>query len=347
MRTVAVTGVSGSVGRLVLEQLIADPGIDAVVGLDRTPPGEVQAKVRFIQCDLRDADLKPLLEGVDAVVHLAWEPQPRPTERGGRGSVAATGAVLDAASAAGVQHLVFVSSATVYGAWPGNPVPLSEDIALRPNGTLPMAVEKAEAERLVAEWKEAHPGVTAAVLRPTVTVGHHQATPLGLALAGIGLRPQESARPMQFVHRDDVASAVVLALKARLDGPFNVAPDGWIPDETVRALAGGPARIALPARLTRPLLRMARLVGLGRAWPGTEPYASHPWVIANDRLKAAGWLPRHTNEEAFVDSGAGSKWAGLNPRRRQEAALVGVGLAFTVALAGAIAVIRRSRSGGA
>ena len=29
------------------------------------------------------------------------------------------------------------------------------------------------------------------------------------------------------------------------------------------------------------------------------PYLVHPWVIANDRLRAAGWAPRHTNEQAI------------------------------------------------
>jgi hypothetical protein len=30
------------------------------------------------------------------------------------------------------------------------------------------------------------------------------------------------------------------------------------------------------------------------------PYLVHPWVVANDRLKLAGWQPRHTNEEAIM-----------------------------------------------
>jgi hypothetical protein len=30
------------------------------------------------------------------------------------------------------------------------------------------------------------------------------------------------------------------------------------------------------------------------------PYLVHPWVVANDRLRDAGWAPRHTNEEALL-----------------------------------------------
>ncbi len=35
--------------------------------------------------------------------------------------------------------------------------------------------------------------------------------------------------------------------------------------------------------------------------PGVVPYLMHPWVIANDRLKATGWAPQHSNEEAILD----------------------------------------------
>jgi len=31
------------------------------------------------------------------------------------------------------------------------------------------------------------------------------------------------------------------------------------------------------------------------------PYLVHPWVVANDRLRAAGWRPNHTNEEAIIE----------------------------------------------
>jgi len=180
-----------------------------------------------------------------------------------------------------------------------------------------------------------------AVLRPTVVVGHNQADPFGMALAGVGLRPDEATRPVQFVHRDDVASAVLIALRSRLDGVFNVAPDGWIPDETMRALAGGPARIAVPAAVARPLRAIGHLFGAARPWPGTAPYSRHPWVVANDRLRSAGWTPQHSNEEAFVDSGGGSRWQGLSPRRRQEAALVGAAAGLGGVVMGVLALVRR------
>src|SRR5207248_11329057 len=41
-----------------------------------------------------------------------------------------------------------------------------------------------------------------------------------------------------------------LAVRAGLDGVFNVAPDGWISGDEARALSGSP-RLPLPERLAR------------------------------------------------------------------------------------------------
>src|SRR5262245_7513433 len=41
--------------------------------------------------------------------------------------------MLADAAGTGVHHVVFVSSAMVYGAYPNNPIPLTEDAVLRPD----------------------------------------------------------------------------------------------------------------------------------------------------------------------------------------------------------------------
>jgi len=275
--------------------------------------------------------LKSALTGVDGLA-IGAEVDP-----------AGVRALLEAASSADVGRVVLVSSATVYGAWPDNPLPLSEDAPLRPNVGFRFAAARAEAERLVAEWHDAHPGSTAAVLRAAVTVDGSGLSALDRALSGTaGLRPAEASRPVQFLAAEDLASAVALALTAPLDGPYNVAPDGWVPDETLRALAGGPARVAVPERVAR-LLRLAVPGGAAaRRFPGIEPYQRHPWVVANDRLRAAGWAPAQSNEEAFVE-GAGGVAKELSPKRRQELALAGTGTVLAGAAAAAVVLVRRRR----
>jgi hypothetical protein len=72
-------------------------------------------------------------------------------------------------------------------------------------------------------------------------------------------------------------------------------------------------------------------------------HASHPWVVANDRLRAAGWAPQSTNEEAYVSTHAGAPWSRISPRRRQDLILGGAAAAVLAVPTAAVAALRRSR----
>jgi nucleoside-diphosphate-sugar epimerase len=317
-----------------------------VIALDRRSLKRLPAGIERHQVDLSTADLKPLFEGASVVVHLAQADGPaqgdtisHPT---GEGAMARR--VLDAASAVGAAHVVLLSSATAYGAWANNPVPLTEDAPLRPNPGVAMASEKAEAERAAAEWRDDHPGATVAILRPTVTVAAGANGWLARALSRSNALPvADEEPPAQFVDVADLAAAVDLARRARLDGPRNVAPDGWISGDTVRALAGGAPRVRLPERLAIRVAGLRWRWGLAPTPPELLPFTVHPWVVANDRLKADGWQPESSNEEAYVGAHRAGAWATISPRRRQELALGATAAVGVGAVVGVVALIRRRR----
>jgi hypothetical protein len=73
------------------------------------------------------------------------------------------------------------------------------------------------------------------------------------------------------------------------------------------------------------------------------PYTLHPWVVANDRLKATGWAPVHSNEETVVDTTEGMPWSRLSPKRRQELALGGAIVGIAGIVVAAFALARRIR----
>ena len=206
--------------------------------------------------------------------------------------------------------LVYLSSAAVYGGWPDNPVPLTEDAPLRPNDDDPDGVAHAEAERLVGEWADDHPDARVAILRAATVVG-----------PGIGGPSPRTRGPgdEQFVHVDDVAAAVRLAARHALDGVFNVAADGSIPRETVRRL------------------------GTARFFRDTRPRP----IVANDKLRAAGWRPQYSNEEAVVSGSRGSWWREMSPGRRQQLTLAASVAVLLAALGGVVAVVLRRRRGAA
>ena len=139
MAIVLVTGGAGFIGSHLVQALVrAGQRVRVLDDLSSGSLGnlqEVQRSIEFLKGDIRDgALLKAAMRGVEGVFHLAAISS---VERGVKEpmlvqevNVGSTLAVLEAARAAGVKRLVFVSSAAVYG---DNPhIPLCEEEPLRP-----------------------------------------------------------------------------------------------------------------------------------------------------------------------------------------------------------------------
>jgi UDP-glucose 4-epimerase len=299
---VVITGVSGFLGQAVLRRLAASPAVGRLVGLDMREPGFRPRGLQFHLVDVAGSDLRPLFDGADVLVHLAGVHDAIPDEElMARVNVGGTRRVLEAAAAAGVTKVVVVSSAAVYGAWPNNPIPLNEVAPLRPNPGFPLGVHKAELERLLAEWARTRPAVVTTVLRPSFVLGARADHAIArLIRARVPLSVGGSTAPVQFLHEDDAAEAIALAVERDLPGVYNVAAEGWLSREDLRALVGRKIQPAVGPELMERALKRLFKAGLVDVPPSEVPYLVHPWVVAVDRLRAQGWTPRYTNEEAVL-----------------------------------------------
>ena len=94
---------------------------------------------------------------------------------------------------------------------------------------------------------------------------------------------------------------------------------------------------AVATRLARLRWRFQR----GPIPPGLLPFTEHPWLIANDRLRAAGWVPTHTNEQAYVAGTETRWWSLLSPSRKQELALGGASAGVMGIVVGVVLLVRR------
>lgn len=118
---VFVTGGAGFIGSSVVRQLRARG--DDVVAAVRDPgkaPALAQSGCTVVQSDLSSvAALQGLMVGADGVIHGAgmYRIGIRPSERPGMedANVGATGRVLDAAIAAGIPRIAYISTGNVYG----------------------------------------------------------------------------------------------------------------------------------------------------------------------------------------------------------------------------------------
>ncbi len=253
------------------------------------------------------------LSEVEWVVHLAFSDDSDQRNLIG---------LLEVATEAEISRLVVVSSAMVYGAWANNSIPLSEDAAVRPNPESTFAVHQADAERTALEWADLDAGRQVTILRPTAVVSPNASGLIGEALlAAAPIRTRRDDPPQQFVHLDDLATAVATVVQLDDSGVFNVAPDGWLTAREVRDLVGARPTIRLPIPLPGRLDRyVARRVG-HQAPTGLLAYTRYPWVVANDRLRSTGWVPRYGNDQVFVAAEAGMPWDSMNAKQRQKVSL--------------------------
>jgi nucleoside-diphosphate-sugar epimerase len=265
--------------------------------------------------------------------------------RASRRESALEGLATALADCSRLTHVVLVSSAMVYGAWANNPVPLTEDEILRPDVEFAYARQLGAVEQLVDSWRLHRPGRSVTVLRPAVAMAADGTSGVASALAaGMGHRMGEDDPPAQFLHLDDLAAAVLLSAERRLDGVYNVAPDGWIPSERVRALAGAVPRLKLPDRINEVVTNLRWRFQRGPIPPGLRSYTRWPWLVANDRLKAEGWQPTVTNEQAYVEGTEAKWWTLVSPKRRQEISLGGLAAGVVLLAVLVFAGVRRARA---
>lgn len=302
-RTIAVTGVSGYVGRTLLGLLERNPAVERVIGLDTREIPIRTPKLEFHTFDVLDPGLPKMIAGADTLVHLAFCVDPMRDERLMHSvNVGGFRCVLDAIAEAEVAKLVYPSSGWAYGAHPDNPERIAEDQPLRPNTGFSYAEHKAETEAVLLRWARDHPDVACTVLRAAVTIGPHVSNFMSRALEGprlLAVRGHEP--PLQFLHEDDFAEALVHFTLGPHTGVFNICADGWLDHAELVALVGR-KELVVPEGLAFALAEIAWKVGLADVPAGTLDVLVSPCVLDNSRAVETGWRPRHSNSETAAET---------------------------------------------
>jgi nucleoside-diphosphate-sugar epimerase len=183
--TALVTGAAGFVGSHLCEALLDDG--DEVVGVDaftdyysrrRKEQNLAALRVRhrfvFIEADLAEVAVVPLLAGVDRVFHLAGQPGVRASwgpdfAHYVRHNVVATQRLVEACRDRPLHKLVYASSSSVYGDAESYPTPET----LRPQPVSPYGVTKLAGEHLCEVYRKSF-GIPVTSLRLFTVYGPRQ-----------------------------------------------------------------------------------------------------------------------------------------------------------------------------
>ncbi|MFY9675291.1 MAG: NAD-dependent epimerase/dehydratase family protein [Terriglobales bacterium] len=323
--TILVTGISGNLGRRLLQQLSGY----TVVGVDLTPPAEAHAIDRFVPLDLGREDstlqLNQLIRELQpvSVVHLAFVIDPQRTgildvDTMWQINVAGTARVMEAISEANrmaanpnamVRQLVVPSSVSVYG--PDLTEAVAEDAPLLAH-TLPYAVHKRESDMVVQHRAPSLRGCGVFLLRPHIfagasvenyLMGAFRGTPNGKGARAARMRAEGKRLPcmlpygkkyldnqLQFIHVDDMARLIAWILKREPEAQrltiLNVAGRGEAMTFAQCIALARANLIRVPGRWSmRQILRLLWNMNISAIPPDAVPYMTGQYTMNTDRLK--------------------------------------------------------------
>ena len=298
---VVISGGAGFIGSCIVRRFVRE-GWDAVAvvrpGSSRWRISDIEDQVEIIEVDLLGAvdDLEPASRGADAFVHAAWDTKPgRYLGAGSNVDYAAAGvALLQALGRFSCRRFVGLGTCQEYAP---SGVSLTEDAPLGPRvayakakAGLGLIVETySDTERMTAAWLRIFnvygPGENQERLVPYV---------IRRLLADEPAEVTSGYQVRDYLHVDDVASAVFHVTKSGVKGAVNVG-------------SGRPVRVRQVVGELVELLGGQHLVSFGgrESHPGELPFE----VADNRKLLTTGWKQQFTLNEGLLDAVAW--WDGL------------------------------------
>jgi nucleoside-diphosphate-sugar epimerase len=297
---IVITGGAGFIGRSVVRELVARG--DNVIAIVRDPSrrSDIPPGVNLVAGDLGQVEaLRAQMIRAAAVIHIAGMYRVGITRREWPAmldaNLGATKRVIDAAIAAGVPRIVYVSTVNVFGNTHGQVVDETYRRDLAAGFVSYYDETKFRAHEAVE--KRIARGAPIIVVQPGTVYGRNDHSRIGIQLqqAFEGTLPYRAVEDLGVapVHVDDVAAGIVLALdKGRIGESYVLAGPPMRHGEALATAArvGGHrlTRVRVPSRLLR----------------AGAPYASR----LPARLAARFGLPPNMNEVVSASDGV-TYWA--------------------------------------
>jgi UDP-glucose 4-epimerase len=291
---ILIPGIAGKLGQMLAERLLSQG--HEVIGIDRRPWPDAPSGVEMHHVDIRKRAAEDVFrkKKPNAVVHMATVTHLL-AERDERYRInlGGTRAVFEHCRAYGVEHAVFVGRHTFYGAGPDSPLYHTEDEPPMALSSFPELSDLVAADLYASTALWRYPELTTTVLRMCYTLGPTGHGTLATFLRGARVPTVLGFDPLfQFMHEEDVVTAIVCALQKRVRGVYNVAGPQPVPLSVIIEQTGRTA-VPLPEFVIGAMLGR---FGLPRLARGAVGHIKYPVVIEARAFREATGFQHRLDE---------------------------------------------------
>jgi UDP-glucose 4-epimerase len=296
---VLVTGIAGKMGRLVGHRLAASG--HEVIGIDRRGWHDAPAGVALYTSDIRKRAAEEVFRKhrPQAVIHMATVTHitTRKSEDRYRINLHGTRAVFDHSHNYGAERVIFAGRHTYYGAAPDTPLYHKEDEPPMAMSTFPELSDLVAADLYAGSALWRYPELRTTILRVCYTLGPNRQGTLASFLRGPRVPTVLGFDPLfQFIHEEDAAEAICLALEKNTRGVYNVTGPDPVP---LSLLIRETGRGSIP--VPEPLFRFAiGRFGLPRLPRGAIEHVKYAVVMDGSLFReTTGFQHRYDEDETM------------------------------------------------
>lgn len=310
---VLITGGAGFLGLHLVHHFHKKKAKITLYDIAEYETAEYPKGVKTISGDIRDPEaLKAAFKGQDVIVHAAaalplWKKEDILTT-----TIDGTRNVLDAALAAKIKRVVFVSSTAVYGIPKKHPI-LEDDPY---HGVGPYGIAKIEAEKICVDYREKNKGFTVPIIRPKTFIGTHRLGVFQILFdwveSGVKIPIFGNGKNRyQLLDVRDLADSIYLAATkpaGKANDTFNCGAEEFT---TVRGDVGalcehagtGSRVMGVPSTPLKWALTVFEAMNLSPLYKWVYGTADKDSFVSVEKLKKQlGWKPQYSNAQALINS---------------------------------------------
>ncbi|MBS1985677.1 MAG: NAD-dependent epimerase/dehydratase family protein [Bdellovibrionales bacterium] len=300
--SILITGAAGGLSSLVAERLHGRFRLVGVDTRDESPgrpfPGEF-LRVDYLNRKMIDVFRRNSFQALLHLGRLSVASNEVSRSQRYRVNVLGTQSLLEAALKYGVQKVVVMSTFHVYGAHQHNHIHISETDPLRASQIFPELMDAIELDHVSRVFLHQYRRMRTVILRPANIIGSRINNRITQILRAETSPVLMGYDPMlQFIHENDVATAVELAMASERSGIYNVAGEGAIAYSDAIRLAGSKAW-SVPHFVAYPMIGL--LARFRILFPKhLMDYFRYPTIISDAAFRRDfGFKPSVTTVEAL------------------------------------------------